>query len=113
MAAIVGEKEAIRTARKNLQAKIKLLDEGARTCKRFSGYQILGKHINQAKEMRRKTLSETLLAGINGDAKNDTAGSPPAKLGGNKGAKTNGVATNGETSPNSTSPIRSRTGRRR
>ncbi|UKZ96782.1 uncharacterized protein TrAFT101_011559 [Trichoderma asperellum] len=93
MAAIVGEKEAIRTARKNLQAKIKLLEEGARTCKRFSGYQIL--------------------AGINGDAKNDTAGSPPAKLGGNKGAKTNGVATNGETSPNSTSPIRSRTGRRR
>ncbi|PNP40676.1 hypothetical protein TGAMA5MH_07383 [Trichoderma gamsii] len=43
MAAIVGEKESIRNARKRFQAKIKLLDEGAQTCKKFSGYQILGK----------------------------------------------------------------------
>lgn len=43
MEAIVGEKDAIRTARKMLQAKLKLLGEGARTCRRFSGFQVLGK----------------------------------------------------------------------
>ncbi|KAL7918493.1 P-loop containing nucleoside triphosphate hydrolase protein [Trichoderma austrokoningii] len=42
MDAIVGEKDKIRTARKTLQAKLKLLSEGAQTCKRFSGSQVLG-----------------------------------------------------------------------
>ncbi|KAK1237924.1 hypothetical protein MKX08_002503 [Trichoderma sp. CBMAI-0020] len=42
MAAIVGEKESIRNARKRFQAKIKLLSEGAQTCKKFSGFQVLG-----------------------------------------------------------------------
>jgi uncharacterized Fe-S cluster-containing radical SAM superfamily enzyme len=42
MAAIVGEKEEIRTARKNLEGKLKLLNEGAQTCKKFSGFQVLG-----------------------------------------------------------------------
>lgn len=44
MDAIVGEKDAIRTARKTLQAKLKLLNEGAQTCRKFSGFQVLGKH---------------------------------------------------------------------
>ncbi|KAM0480455.1 hypothetical protein ACHAPX_004286 [Trichoderma viride] len=42
MEAIVGEKDAIRTARKTLHAKLRLLSEGAQTCRRFSGFQVLG-----------------------------------------------------------------------
>ncbi|KAM0451871.1 hypothetical protein ACHAO4_005828 [Trichoderma viride] len=42
MEAIVGEKDAIRTARKTLQAKLNLLSEGAQTCRKFSGFQVLG-----------------------------------------------------------------------
>lgn len=44
MEAIVGEKDAIRTARKTLQAKLKLLNEGAQTCRKFSGFNVLGKY---------------------------------------------------------------------
>lgn len=43
MEAIVGEKDAIRTARKTLQAKLKLLNEGAQTCRKYSGSHVLGK----------------------------------------------------------------------
>ncbi|TFA99395.1 Interferon-induced GTP-binding protein Mx1 [Trichoderma ghanense] len=42
MEAIVGEKESIRVQRKKLEAKLKLLNDGSETCKRFSGLQTLG-----------------------------------------------------------------------
>ncbi|KAL7791887.1 P-loop containing nucleoside triphosphate hydrolase protein [Trichoderma ceciliae] len=42
MASIVGEKEEIRTARKKLEAKRKLLSDGAQTCKKFSGFRVSG-----------------------------------------------------------------------
>lgn len=50
MAAIVGEKEAVRTARKELEAKIKLLEEGAQTCTKFSKYKLLSKHFDHENE---------------------------------------------------------------
>lgn len=42
MEAIVGEKESIREERKKLEAKLKLLNEGSETCKKFSGLRALG-----------------------------------------------------------------------
>ncbi|KAM0513409.1 hypothetical protein ACHAPE_007873 [Trichoderma viride] len=76
MAAIVGEKESIRSARKRLQAKIKLLDEGAQTCKEFSGYQILGKHCNQETEENdnEKKRNEEISARANDDDNHESAG---------------------------------------
>lgn len=56
MDAIVGEKDAIRTARTTLQAKFKLLNEGAQTCKKFSGFHILGK---SSKNLHPKTSCHT------------------------------------------------------
>ena len=44
MEAIVGEKESIRVERKKLEAKLKLLNDGSETCKKFSGFQTLGIH---------------------------------------------------------------------
>ncbi|OPB46729.1 Vacuolar sorting protein VPS1 [Trichoderma guizhouense] len=41
MEAIVGEKESIREERKKLEAKLKLLNEGSETCKKFSGLRAL------------------------------------------------------------------------
>lgn len=42
MEAIVGETESVRVERKKLEAKLKLLNDGAETCKRFSGFRTLG-----------------------------------------------------------------------
>ncbi|RFU75849.1 dynamin family [Trichoderma arundinaceum] len=42
MAAIVGEKEEMRVKRNELEIKLKLLEEGAQTCNKFSGFQVLG-----------------------------------------------------------------------
>ncbi|KAL6885252.1 P-loop containing nucleoside triphosphate hydrolase protein [Trichoderma longibrachiatum] len=42
MEAIVGETESVRVERKKLVAKLKLLNDGAETCKRFSGFRTLG-----------------------------------------------------------------------
>ncbi|KAM0264888.1 hypothetical protein ACHAQJ_000404 [Trichoderma viride] len=75
MAAIVGEKAEVRTARNKLKAKLKLLNDGAETCKKFSGFQIL--------------------AGITDD---DGEADPPASFVVNKAAKTNGTATSAGTS---------------
>lgn len=44
MEAIVGETEDTRTRRKKLEAKLKLLNDGALTCKKFSGFHLLGKY---------------------------------------------------------------------
>ncbi|KAL7935186.1 P-loop containing nucleoside triphosphate hydrolase protein [Trichoderma chlorosporum] len=41
MEAIVGEKESIREERNKLDAKLKLLNEGSETCKKFSGFRAL------------------------------------------------------------------------
>ncbi|KAH6603511.1 dynamin family [Trichoderma cornu-damae] len=41
MAAIVGEKEEVCVKRKKLELKLKLLKEGAQTCKKFSGFRVL------------------------------------------------------------------------
>ncbi|UKZ79465.1 hypothetical protein TrVFT333_007220 [Trichoderma virens FT-333] len=41
MEAIVGEKESVREERRKLEAKLKLLNDGSETCKRFSGFRAL------------------------------------------------------------------------
>ncbi|KAL7945837.1 P-loop containing nucleoside triphosphate hydrolase protein [Trichoderma barbatum] len=42
MEAIVGEKESIREERRKLEIKLKLLNDGSETCKKFSGFRALG-----------------------------------------------------------------------
>ncbi|KAL7819162.1 P-loop containing nucleoside triphosphate hydrolase protein [Trichoderma aethiopicum] len=41
MEAIVGEKESVRAERKKLEAKLRLLNDGSETCKKFSGFRAI------------------------------------------------------------------------